>query len=147
MRIKCKRLLLLPSAAMFIVPIFLQQLQNVVGIASMYFTGSLFLLINFPCLSTRLHSKPIFIEDLVMENDLRYKKVYEMIMIFFLSVLLAIFADYLYVKGINTSPFEFLALIGGNSSLYLRLQDVVGKIILKIAYYYKNREENEMLDV
>jgi len=147
MRIKCKRLLLLPSAAMFIVPIFLQQLQNVVGIASMYFTGSLFLLINFPCLSTRLHSKPIFIEDLVMENDLRYKKVYEMIMIFFLSVLLAIFADYLYVKGVNTSPFEFLALIGGNSSLYLRLQDVVGKIILKIAYYYKNREENEMLDV
>lgn len=147
MRIKCKRLLLLPSAAMFIVPIFLKQLQNVVGIASMYFTGSLFLLINFPCLSTRLHSKPIFIEDLVMENDMRYKKVYEMIMIFFLSVLLAIFADYLYVKGINTSPFEFLALIGGNSSLYLRLQDVVGKIILKIAYYYKNREENEMLDV
>ena len=147
MRIKCKRLLLLPSAAMFIVPIFLQQLQNVVGIASMYFTGSLFLLINFPCLSTRLHSKPIFIEDLVMENDMRYKKVYEMIMIFFLSVLLAIFADYLYVKGVNTSPFEFLALIGGNSSLYLRLQDVVGKIILKIAYYYKNREENEMLDV
>ncbi len=147
MRIKCKRLLLLPSAAMFIVPIFLKQLQNVVGIASMYFTGSLFLLINFPCLSTRLHSKPIFIEDLVMENDMRYKKVYEMIMIFFLSVLLAIFADYLYVKGVNTSPFEFLALIGGNSSLYLRLQDVVGKIILKIAYYYKNREENEMLDV
>lgn len=126
---------------------FLQQLQNVVGIASMYFTGSLFLLINFPCLSTRLHSKPIFIEDLVMENDMRYKKVYEMIMIFFLSVLLAIFADYLYVKGVNTSPFEFLALIGGNSSLYLRLQDVVGKIILKIAYYYKNLEENEMLDV
>jgi len=147
MRIKCKRLLLLPSAAMFIVPMFLQQLQNVVGIASMYFTGSLFLLINFPCLSTRLHSKPIFIEDLVMENDMRYKKVYEMIMIFFLSVLLAIFADYLYVKGVNTSPFEFLALIGGNSSLYLRLQDVVGKIILKIAYYYKNLEENEMLDV
>ena len=147
MRIKCKRLLLLPSSAMFIVPIFLKQLQNVVGIASMYFTGSLFLLINFPCLSTRLHSKPIFIEDLVMENDMRYKKVYEMIMIFFLSVLLAIFADYLYVKGVNTSPFEFLALIGGNSSLYLRLQDVVGKIILKIAYYYKNREENEMLDV
>lgn len=147
MRIKCKRLLLLPSAAMFIVPIFLKQLQNIVGIASMYFTGSLFLLINFPCLSTRLHSKPIFIEDLVMENDMRYKKVYEMIMIFFLSVLLAIFADYLYVKGVNTSPFEFLALIGGNSSLYLRLQDVVGKIILKIAYYYKNREENEMLDV
>jgi len=147
MRIKCKRLLLLPSAAMFIVPIFLKQLQNVVGIASMYFTGSLFLLINFPCLSTRLHSKPIFIEDLVMENDMRYKKVYEMLMIFFLSVLLAIFADYLYVKGVNTSPFEFLALIGGNSSLYLRLQDVVGKIILKIAYYYKNREENEMLDV
>ena len=147
MRIKCKRLLLLPSAAMFIVPIFLKQLQNVVGIASMYFTGSLFLLINFPCLSTRLHSKPIFIEDLVMENDMRYKKVYEMLMIFFLSVLLAIFADYLYVKGVNTSPFEFLALIWGNSSLYLRLQDVVGKIILKIAYYYKNREENEMLDV
>jgi len=147
MRIKCKRLLLLPSAAMFIVPIFLKQLQNVVGIASMYFTGSLFLLINFPCLSTRLHSKPIFIEDLVMENDMRYKRVYEMIMIFFLSALLAIFADYLYVKGVNTSPFEFLALIGGNSSLYLRLQDVVGKIILKIAYYYKNREENEMLDV
>ena len=147
MIINGKRLLLLPSAAMFIVPIFLQQLQNVVVIASMYFTGSLFLLINFPCLSTRLHSKPIFIEDLAMENDMRYKRVYEMIMIFFLSALLAIFADYLYVKGVNTSPFEFLALIGGNSSLYLRLQDVVGKIILKIAYYYKNREENEMLDV
>ncbi len=137
----------MPSAAMFIVPIFLQQLQNVVGIASMYFTGSLFLLINFPYLSTRLHSKPIFIEDLVMENDTRYRTVYEMIMIFFLSVLLAIFADYLYVKGINTSPFEFLALLGGNSSLYLKLQDIVGKIILKIAYYYKNREENETLEV
>ena len=82
-----------------------------------------------------------------MENDTRYRTVYEMIMIFFLSVLLAIFADYLYVKGINTSPFEFLALLGGNSSLYLKLQDIVGKIILKIAYYYKNREENETLEV
>jgi len=45
-------------------------------------------------------------------------------MIFFLSLLVAIFADYLYVKGINTSPFEFLALIGGNSSMYLKLQDM-----------------------
>jgi len=56
-------------------------------------------------------------------------------------MLVAIFADYLYMKGINTSPFEFLALIGGNSSLYLRIQDTVGKIILKIAYHYKSKEE------
>ncbi len=141
MRIKCKRFLLVPSAGLFVVPIFLQQLQNVIWIAIMYFSGTLLLLINFPHLSTRLHSRPIFVEDLVMNDDIRYKKVYEIIMIFFLSILVAIFADYLYVKGINTSPFEFLALIGGNSSLYLRLQDMVGKIILKIAYHYKSKEE------
>jgi hypothetical protein len=81
-----------------------------------------------------------------MEGDICYKKVYEIIMIFFLSLLVAIFADYLYVKGINTSPFEFLALIGGNSSLYLRLQDMVGRIILKIAYHYKSKEQ-ETLEV
>ena len=141
MRIKCKRFLLVPSASLFIVPVFFQQLRNVIWIAVMYFFGTLLLLINFPYLSTRLHSQPIFVEDLVMNNDMRYKRVYEIIMVFFLSMLVAIFADYLYMKGINTSPFEFLALIGGNSSLYLRIQDTVGKIILKIAYHYKSKEE------
>jgi len=146
MRIKCKRFFLVPSVGLFIVPIFLQQLQNVIWIAIMNFSGTLLLLINFPSLSTRLHSRPIFVEDLIMEGDIRYKKVYEIIMIFFLSLLVAIFADYLYVKGINTSPFEFLALIGGNSSMYLKLQDMVGKIILKIAYHYKSKEQ-ETLEV
>ena len=141
MRITCKRFLLVPSASLFIVPVFFQQLRNVIWIAVMYFFGTQLLLINFPYLSTRLHSQPIFVEDLVMNNDMRYKRVYEIIMVFFLSMLVAIFADYLYMKGINTSPFEFLALIGGNSSLYLRIQDTVGKIILKIAYHYKSKEE------
>ena len=97
-----------------------------------------------------LHSKPIYYEDLrISDNnntpDDRFKLVYEMIMIFFLSILIGALADYVYINGGNQSPIEFVGIVGGNISVYLRIQNIVGKGLLKLCYFLKNKEESREL--
>ena len=78
--------------------------------------------------------------------DDRFKLVYEMIMIFFLSLLIGAMADYVYLNGDNLSPIEFVGIVGGNLSVYLRIQNiVVGKVLLKCCYFIKHRQETREL--
>lgn len=148
---KCKRVLILPGLCCIALPWFLPALQQLAWIAVFYFVGSFMMLTNFPYFSTMLHSKPVYVDDLsiqVSSNniDTRFKTVYELIMVFFLSGLIAVFADYIYLNGINVPPLEFIGIVGGNISVYLRIQNTVGKILLKLCFCLKRREENRLTE-
>lgn len=147
---KCKRLLLLPGLTCIILPLCLKQLQKVAWIALMYFSGTFMILANFPSVSTFFHKKPLYVEDLEMafgeSIDRRFKIVYEFLMMLSMSILVAGFADYIWMYGLTKrSPVEILGLVGGNITVYLKFQNIIGKALLKICFCLKQREENKQL--
>jgi hypothetical protein len=149
---KYKRILIIPGITFIILPLIVDEVRLVAWIALLYFFGSFMLLINFPQLSTMLQSKPIYYEDLLItdetreNSDNRFKITYELTMIFFLSILISTLGDYIYINGItNKQPVELLGIIGGNISIYLRLQNIIGKTLLKIFYFCKTRKEKELM--
>ena len=149
-KFKCKRILIIPGVTCLILPFLFEEIRILTWIALLYFLGSFMLLVNFPYLSTMMHSKPIYYEDLRIspENiipDDRFKIIYELIMIFFLSGLIGALADYVYISGGTQTPIEFVGIVGGNISVYLRIQNLVGKILLKMCYFCKNQEETREL--
>jgi hypothetical protein len=125
-------------------PFFLEEVRNVIWIAVLYFVGSLFLLLNFPALSLAPQSKPFYITDLVEnENDRRFVAVYEVLMIIAMSGMMSAFADYIYLRDMtNKSATEILAIIGGNITVYLKIQSITGKIMLKVCVCWRNRERS-----
>ena len=61
-----------------------------------------------------------------------------------MSVMMGALADYMYISIGERPAIECLGIIGGNISVYLRVQNITGKVLLKICYYCKNRElQNE----
>jgi len=99
-----------------------------------------------------LHSKPIYYEDLSIIKtsshriDTRFKTAYKLLMIFCMSVMMGALADYMYISVGERPAIECLGIIGGNMSIYLRVQNITGKVLLKICYYCKNRElQNESM--
>jgi len=133
-----------------VLPFCVVELRVLAWIALLYSLGSFMLLVNFPYFSTMLHSRPIYYEDLRISDDTnapddRFKLVYEMIMIFFLSILIGAMADYVYLNVYNLTPIEFLGIVGGNLSVYLRIQNIVGKLLLKCCYFIKHRQETREL--
>ena len=144
MNFKCKRLLL-PFAIGFVaLPFFLEMFRNVIWIAVLYFTGSLLILLNFPSLSIYPHSKPFYISDFIREdNDRRFVAVYKVFMILVMSGMASAFADYIFMREITKkSVTEIMAIIGGNMAIYLKIQSITGKIMLKVCVCLRNRERS-----
>ena len=144
MPFKCKRLLL-PFAIGFVsLPFFLEMFRNVIWIAVLYFTGSLLILLNFPFLSIYPHSKPFYISDFIKEdNDRRFVAVYKVFMILVMSGMASAFADYIFMREITKkSVTEIMAIIGGNMAIYLKIQSITGKIMLKVCVCLRNRERS-----
>ena len=147
---KCKRVFIPTGILCLCLPFFVDEVRAVLWIAFLYFIGSFMLLINFPYFSTMLHSRPIYYEDLSIINktskhiDTRFKTSYKLLMIFGMSVMMGALADYMYISIGERPAIECLGIIGGNISVYLRVQNITGKVLLKICYYCKNRElQNE----
>ncbi len=127
-----------------ILPFLVDDVRNVIWIAVLYFIGSLFVLLNFPALSLAPQSKPFYITDLVEnESDKRFVAVYETLMIIVMSGMMAAFADYIYLRDVeNKSATEILAIVGGNVTVYLKIQSITGKIMLKFCVCWRNRERS-----
>lgn len=138
--------LLLPCSVILFVspPLFKTQMMNIYCICIFYFFGSYFVFINFPSLPEILHSKPTYVEDLVIEgtiNDETFKQLYNVVMCFFLSALVGFFSSYIIIQGVdNLSLFELLGIIGGNIGLYMKVQGIIGKILLLIFYCFKEKK-------
>ena len=87
--------LLLPVSGLFLaLPcIFRDELMNFYSIPVFYFFGSYFFFLNFPSIGEILHGKPIYVQDLIVNNDNSsvidhsFKKTYTVLMNFILAVL------------------------------------------------------------
>jgi DNA-directed RNA polymerase beta' subunit len=141
------RILLLFAVGFFTLPmVFREELMNYLAFPIFYFFGSYMVFINFPSIGKILHTKPIYINDLTIiynnkHRDNTLKKIYMVIMNLILAILFAMFSEYIIIKGIKEKPIiEIFAIIGGNLSLYVKIQSIVGDILLKFCYKIKDTE-------
>lgn len=118
---------------------------------------------NFPYLSHVSYNKPIYYDDLVkndvantstkkniiynleISNKFRHKFIY--IQQIILSLTISIMVEYIGIKyhDINFMTTEFIGVLGGLLSLYLKIIRLVGKAILIILYRLKKREREKLL--
>ena len=118
---------------------------------------------NFPYLSHVSYNKPIYYDDLIkndiqsneerkniiynleISNKFRHKFIFFQQIIFSFTV--AIMVEYISIRyhDINFLTTEFLGILGGLISLYLKIIKLTGKVILIVLYRLKKRERNKML--
>tara|TARA_B100000161_G_C33546483_1_gene413306 strand:- start:15 stop:593 length:579 start_codon:yes stop_codon:yes gene_type:complete len=146
----------------FILPSFLcfPLFRNDFYIVFAFFISMFIVTWNFPFLSKFGYTKPIYYEDLIEDNNSRVtkkilynielsKKFKNRFMIFqqlILSFTLAMLIEYslrFFTNQYNIS--EFLGLMGGMLSLYVKITRTVGKIILNLLYKWKIKEKNKLL--
>lgn len=143
------RILLPISVVFFVLPIIFKDLfLNIITIPLFYFFGSYFIFLNFPFISESLHKKPIYVEDLILrqpeihENDITFQRLYSIIMNIVLAGLFSLFSEYVIIQGIHDKPIlELLGIIGGNFTLYFKVQNSAGKVLLYVCHVIKKREE------
>ena len=156
------RLLLPISGLLFAIPfIFEKDLLLYTTMPLCYFAALYLFLLNFPGVAESLHKRPLYLEDLELARigtstpDLTFQYIYSIIMNFLLAVLFAGISEYVILQPIREKPIiEVAAIIGGNLTLYYKLQGFIGTIILALCHGYKMRisdrirqPEIEMVDV
>lgn len=145
------RLLLPVSGTLVVIPIFFsEQLNGRIFTSIFYFLGIYFFLLNFPRLCEIMNDKPIYIEDLVIttegDNRHKFKNAYVNIMILVLSILCALFVQYISSRSLYEKPLiEILGIIGGNLILYVKIQNIVGRIFINICHCVKEQHETTTL--
>ena len=116
---------------------------------------------NYPYLSKAAYTRPIYYEDLIEDNNTRItkkimynielsKKFKNRFIVFqqlILSFTLAILIEY-FLKYSNNqyNISEFLGLMGGMLSLYVKITRTVGKFVLVSLYKLKIKEKNKLLN-
>ena len=143
-KIKNKRFLLPFGLTSIIIPFFFQDyLIHYLWFPLLYLFGSFIIFFNFPVLVEYTHNKPLYLEDLTIQetDNNKFRKIYIITMTFLLSILVSGISEYIIINGIRNKPIiELLGIIGGNISIYLNVQNVTGKILLKFFYFLKQRE-------
>jgi hypothetical protein len=137
------RILLIISFILLISPFVFSELYNIIYVPILYFFSSYFIFLNFPYAIESLQSKPLYIEDLILENkENSFKYVYNILMSFILALIVAGIAEYIFLQGIDDKPIsEVLAILWGNISLFIKIQDVIGKIMVNLCFTIKNNEK------
>lgn len=143
------RLLLPISVVFLILPWCYDELLTVYTFPIFYFFAPYFILINFPSFGEILHGKPTYVEDLVMDtgtiDDHWFFRFYNNMMTLILSVLSSGFAFNFIIHNIHKRPIiEILAIIGGNLSLYNKVQNYIGKGLLFFCHSWKIHQLNEI---
>ena len=116
---------------------------------------------NYPHLSKISYTRPIYFEDLVedkiekidrkiiynIELSKKFKNRFIVFQQLILSFTLAILVEYFlkYAKN-QYNITEFLGLMGGMISLYVKITRTVGKFVLVSLYKWKMKEKNRLLE-
>jgi len=137
-----KRFLLPLSVVGYALPFFINDLTDLISLGLCYFWSSYIILWNFPKISASLNSQPLYIENL---NESEYRQYYIYIMNFCSAILIGMVADYSLIKGVmnDKTLIEITAIIGGNLSLLATVQNEIGKVMLEICHFLKQRHENK----
>ena len=140
------RFLLRVAATCVALPIaFPDQLLNVYAFPILMFYAGYFSLLNIPRVGMMLQSKPTYVDDLtIVQNgavDESFKKVYAVLMNLILALMLASAAEYVVLKGITEKPLiEIVGMVGGVLSIYVKVQNSAGKVLLFVFARCKNKE-------
>ena len=141
--------LFVPLAIVVLFILYYQELMNTWYVSAGSLIGSWVVFWNYPQIGIFLQHKPIYIQDLVINNsslDIRYKFInyYSYITNFFLALLVMCVADYALFKSDHEerprSALEVAGIIGGLFSIYFKFQSVIGKLVLTICYKLKQRQ-------
>lgn len=105
------------------------------------------LLLNFPCIVEKVHSRPLYFNDLEDNRDIepstqkRFQMIFVCILQITLTLLVAGLVYYYYDQFHSTglSKMEIFGVIGGFVSLMLKIENVVGKFALTIVGLCKDR--------
>lgn len=139
------RLLIPISSGLFIVPFIVDDFMIYYTFPLCYFFGAYFFFLNFPRIAEVLHQKPLYLEDLAIAQggmlDRKFQGWYSIAMNFILALLFSSFAEYVIIQGIRKKPIvEIMAIVGGNISLYMKTQNVVGKFLIMMCHCMKEEE-------
>ena len=145
------RLLIPLAAGAFALPFILtRDLMLYVTVPIFYFTGSYFILLNFPSIAERLHQRPLYLEDLeivsvTQDNNQTFQIIYSIVMNFLLAVLFAGLTEYMLLQNVASKPIvEVAAILGGTLGLYYKVQGMTGKLLIFICHRYKTYELNRL---
>ena len=149
-----------------ILPIFIyfEHFQNPFYIFISTFVSTFIIVLNIPHLTKMLYTKPIYFEDLFLEDKEPIQKNYIKIMHniesskkfqerfiltqqFILSLTISLVVEYFSykLKNNNYEIMEIFGLLGGLFSLYAKVITIIGKIVLFILYYQKKKEKEKLL--
>jgi len=148
-----RRSLLVFSGGLFVSPFILNdKFLTYITIPLFYFLGTYFILYNFPSIIDTLHSKPIHYEDLLISYDNnqtfnnKFQKIHNLFMSAILSGLVAYFSEYIIINGFHYRPLiELFGILGGNILLYIKVQHMLGKLLLYTLYFLKKNEVKRRL--
>lgn len=130
------RTLLLVSVASIVFPIiYPEYLLTEVIFPVVCFTGATCFFLNFPIMGEYFHHRPLYIEDLREEADQSALIIYHVAMSIILACAITTFIDYsVFLQIFNKSLVEFAGTVGGILTIYMRVQIVIGKLIIH-GYY------------
>lgn len=145
------RLLLLLSVACFSVPIVFQDhLEIYITLPFFYFTGAYCFFLNFPSISEFLHSRPYYVDEMITDQHSEskaFRRWYNGIMNFMLAFIFSGMAEYIIFKDIQEKPvMEIIGIVGGNISLYMKVQNTIGKVVLW-AFDRMKRKHRESIEL
>jgi hypothetical protein len=127
-----------------------------------FFISGLILSWNFPGITSALSSKPLYYDDLSLDNEekserkimsniessKKFQNIYRIVQQFILSITLALIIDYgiIQFKNANMELTQILIAIGGLASIYTRVIYYLGMMLVSVLYYYKKRERDNILN-
>lgn len=115
------------------------------------FITSLIILINFPLIVTWSNSKPLYYDELYIDNSKLpslklsddskryYKKAYKIILTIYDSLIIALISNYWFFKTKNAkSYYEIIGVTGGILQIFHILNLLTGTIVLYVIKYFIN---------
>jgi hypothetical protein len=144
-----KRFLLITIALPFLAGVPYPELDWARSLYYIVFTSSLAtyaLLLNFPSIVRRVHSRPLYYGDLADEKyvDPAIRKRFQHLFTFILQITLTVIISgliYYYYDKMQVSilsDIEMIGVLGGFISLLLKLEHAVGKLALSCLNWWKN---------
>ena len=129
--------------------IFVPILQTYIYVSCYTLVSSMLFLYNCPFFIQCLHIKPIYFEDLQVDENIdstvktKFQDIFTRALNVLLAMALTILVNYtLYkMKDSPLSIFELFGLLGGIISLYRTIWDYIGKILLKILIIKKTTHQ------
>lgn len=152
----------LPLGVVYPLLIFIKTFQHEYYYFIAFFISGLIFSWNFPSLTSILSSRPLYFDDLSLDDDeksevrimsniessKKFQNIYRIVQQFILSAALALIVDYgaIQLENSNMAFMDLLIAIGGLASIYTRVVYYIGKILISILYYYKRRERDNILN-